>query len=499
MHPMSVLPRPALHVALTASVSLVGLAALYTAASAQNPRLHAHPRTVQDTSATHRLDTLADKRFVCYNPTTGEVYAAGARLPSKCRDFERPIFLGPLLGNGGGAGQAAAGQTDLDAAVQSVTISRIPQEAASAGDPVVAEVELPLGTALAQLAEVPIDLDLILKGLLFGDTVVAHRESGGGAPVFDFTKGVVGLTGGVTSIGFTRITDSVPGYVGKLAGKVRLSLPRLKVEWTVFDADGNQLTPATDFVPIGGSTALPQLNVVIRPPLAELTSSLVPEAQYRLVASTQVCVGGSEGEPETCSLSRNLETTVPVAKLAIPTVLALYRDTHHGGPFMVIVPGNSPLSSRSAVVSRLAKLLEAFQKLQGVADWFPVVPEVGDALEVLDRAAVHFKAGDEIKHLENYEMEDEGFWDNGEDGDNYFSSLVYFSAGRPVRCYNSKDFEDDEPWFTLSSTVLAIVPSLHSEDPSVSPSGGPLPASLHPHMDGPDRPFGDRLSSVKFP
>lgn len=426
----------------------------------------------------------------------------------------------------------AAMQPYVDDVIANANVVVNSSKTAAPGTPISVSAILPPGVAIPVIEYHQLSLDFILKGNLFADTVLANRLAEQSMPIFDLTaanavtSAVACQTTGSLPTGvvcsntqnigsYGRIlTDSVPGWLGQLYGQVPVVTelqPTLDVTWTIRNENGTLLDEGRHYKIVNGATTDPNVGIVIRPSLVELTNKL-PTVTYTITAEVKACVTLESGSP-VCS-ERDIDTQAEVAAIPVPTMLVMFANRNFSGRWMVVVPKNSPIGDHEELkdaVETLKKAVDAVNNVGGVATLLlpDVAPHLATVISALNGTPAVFEDKDEIPHFTAYSMQGPSItndW-NGADADDYFNSVIYVSYGRRVWLYNEKEYnkdDGDEAYFKLSEDdgaigIVALIADLGKKRPDLKPTSGLVAGKLSRHDDDDnEQTFINKLSSMKF-
>lgn len=389
----------------------------------------------------------------------------------------------------------------LQGILDSLRVQRIAGGTPQPGQLVEVELVPPLtGLSVTDVLTGELDLTWVAKDVLFGTADVE--------PSFlpaDLSAATTRGQPAVTSVGGLVDLPGVPGLLGQLQGSMPLStassLPvSASISWQVLDAQGGPLSSDQYSAP-GGLTS-PRLSVAFVPAFFELGDP-VPAAQTRnLRVTVSLSAGGVTVGPRQLP-----DLSVPVAPLAVPTVLALFlhrdfaaRSGSDDGAVLVVVPESSPLGS----VEALNPILETLSSVAGALRAITALSGFATGLGVLRSALAQphgvFRRANRIDNLNEIDLIQRSFFENDTEAEDELSSLILVGrSGRGAHCCNARDLNTGEGDFTVSagSSLITLVRNLHSIAPAVEfgtlvvgtvPPGGPFQAS----------DFGDSLSSLEF-
>lgn len=476
-----------------------------------------------------RPPTPGDTVFACYNRTTGTlINTPGAGRPVACHPrSESRLIVGIIDSDRRNVGLSA-----FRGRFQTIAVATAFQEALPQLDKILQNAELlvppgelpvPAGNVIPIAVGFPAEpqavhtivmrevaLDLRLKGVLFTDTNRYLDNPVTPLPIVDLTSSQAPLALG-SPLGFRPI-DSVPGYIGALTGALPVStvmIPEVVVtNWKVYSDDGRTELDSERYRIVGASST--DFSAVIVPPIQELTTSLTSTVYYRVRASVRLKLGPDCSDPETttCTDPRELEFRIPIYRIGVPTVAVFYQHDDFSGAELVMVPSNSPVGSNDQLRKAAGDALEALGRLKDAvafmastagSPWNPLLPNLShltSAVGQLPGSAV-FRRTNTLNTLNGIEMVDGGFWDIGEDADDFFDSLIFIGVSQNVCAYSDehRDTSYGDPWFEVEtpadkSQIAVLIDNLDSSLQSIPPG------RVHEHGD--NETFHDVISSISF-
>lgn len=364
-------------------------------------------------------------------------------------------------------------------------------------------VVLPLGkSTVAWVTEQPVNLDILLKGFVFADTVLANKDSRTALPVFDLRF----LGGSPTNLAQLRL-DSVPGYVGKISGTLPVSsevVPGILATWYVIDHHGHEVSSARLSTP-DGLTGI-NFSVQILPPLTELVAGLKP-AHYTVRASVRLKMGGTfcAEVAATCTASRVVDYPVAVEQIGIPTIAAFFSKKSFEGSSLLVFPNSSPIPKKlSSLLEVLVSVHGTIDQLKAVPKFEPLLPNLegfDKVIDVLQHTDVVFKKANSIDHFTEIAMRkrEYGPITDDTDADDFFESLFFVGTTRRLECYSEPNMRSNRARFTVAvpgdfSDITVLVASLDAKNPSSDPAGRVNVL----HDDPGSEHFANSLSSMKF-
>lgn len=287
--------------------------------------------------------------------------------------------------------------------------------------------------------------------------------------------------------GAPAAASTAQGEVSQLLAGLELSVPRIdiKVQWSLRTPDG-EATEGDDFVAPSG-LALPSVELLVVPPIVELTEEVVgatvanlkqtpptlPLEQWCLYARVTATLG-------TVRLARDLgPVPLLVAPLPIPTVVALcnrrdFNVTGKGKAFLLTRPqvAVSSLEELNEVLQAAYAVLNRLRTVAKLAGW---VLGVGRLLSLLQATYIGFYARERIDHFDDYPLYTRQFWSDESMNDAAESVLIVGPPGGVVELYNEADNKPGEGILVVRIPVTGFV-ALRSLWP---PAGGP---DARPHL-----------------
>lgn len=315
-----------------------------------------------------------------------------------------------------------------------------------------------------------------------------------------------GMPARVPSVGTVVGTDGltgVPGNLSQLRGglPIKVTVPvKVEVEWFITNKNGN--VNSNDYIAIPANLKGPQLSVTFKPELTELTNSpSLTLKELSIRARVKLTVTGIS--PYDLDLP-----SIPflIAPLPIPKIAVFFRHTSFSaddnGAALVAVPHNSPIANIASLQTTLNTVESAISNLRSIADFaslFLGINELQTALAAQPHVQFKRANGDNnINNFNNITLIQNSWYDNDVEAEDELSSLIFIApSGGRVRCFNARSRDEDEGAFELrtGSAMFVLVKSLHSQTPSVFPSGSVM--DILQRSTESDR-FGDELSSLDF-
>jgi len=351
------------------------------------------------------------------------------------------------------------------------------------------------------LVSTEVNLNFIAKDVVFSNTNFA-------APGFAEDPAITKIAPLFNFLTVPPSTDTsgVEGLIGKIKGTLALpvpveALPKLTVNWRVQDDAGNNLVDGTDFLsPTGLMNAA--LDVVFLPAFSLFDGSVPPPAKRRIFADVTLTVTGT---PPVTQPVGPVEVTIPT--IPFPKVLALTLDTNFRGAALVMVPGNSAITTIDQIKTLLQPVRNVISTLTAVTRFAEMLLGINTLANVLEATNFAFRKSNSEHNLNDIDLITRGFFENDTEAEDELSALVYISPPptKPpenmVEFFNDRDYHTGEGKFTLSTgtSFVALVSNLHSRTPTVAPSSAALVVNSAPPGGwfNPDT-FGDELSSIRF-
>ena len=411
----------------------------------------------------------------------------------------------------------------LQALASSFSASRTGSQTVTPGKPVGFKLT-PADTTQLQatdLVEGAVKLTWIAKNVRFN---TATTEPSLTNPADPFGAGVLDslIAGGMPAI-VPKIVDApalnnignqqlsgIPGQLSQLVGSfpIPVQVPvQLSVKWDVLDERDNVVIEGsgTFFAPTG--TSAPEASFVFAPQVVELTTDMSVPVVHRFVRATVTLTAGPTSYPFTLP-----KIPVDIPAIPVPTLAVFFLHTNFAprsgdddGAALIVVPNNSPLRS-------LAQLTPILQTLQNTVSSLSAIGGFASFLLGLDQLTgalpgqphVEFRVADsanQISNLNDITLIQRGIFENDTEAEDELSSMILVGIpGKKISCFNDRDEDDDQGEFTLTTGVemCALVRSLHSPNPAVSPSGASLHVDHDPAGWFTSDSFGDELSSIRF-
>jgi len=359
---------------------------------------------------------------------------------------------------------------------------------ASMGTPVTFSIVPDISTArITEIRMVDVDFELLAKGFVFPNADPNDATTTAPLQVQDLVSDP------------PAVIPGVPGLLGRIRGQMPVAVPSdvaptLQVSWEVKDGDGNDLLASGGAVAVGGlggTTA----TLLFLPEAVELRNHDDPG-----VSPCQVHARVNMVHANSVVGSVSLSALVRVPKLALPTMLALFRDRHYTGPMLVAVPRETAIANVGELTGVVHGLVSSLAGYAGTRLGFLHATLAHLASRLTTQSGIAFRKGDGITELDDITLSG-GFF-NDTEAEDELSSLVLFSRrGRKAELFNDRRYAAGEGAFVLQTgpELVAGVRDLHHATPSCEPAGASVSVTKYPpggYWD-PDT-FGDELSSLRF-
>lgn len=378
-----------------------------------------------------------------------------------------------------------------------------------AGVPATAQPGQPLAVSLApplsplrftEIVQQDVDFDLIAKNVVFANDDIA-------SPTFVEDDEIVKI---LPQFNLATVPPSVDasgtaGLIGKLKGKLPIPVPTeaapsIAVTWRVQDGAGNNLAEGQEYLAPNG-LANPTLDITFLPAFVPFDGSAPPPAIRRLTASVTLTAGSETWTGDVGPV------TVTVPAIPFPRVLALTLHTNFQGAALIVVPGNSAVTTLNHIRQLLQPVRNVITTLTTVARFAEMLIGIDTLSSVLEASNIAFTKATSIGNVNDIDLMD-GFW-NDTEAEDELSAFVYIGPPPPARnsnenaveFFNARNQSTSEGKFTVKTgaAFVALCSNLHSKTPAVTPSSATLQVDTAPPGGwwNPDS-FGDNLSSIRF-
>ena len=384
----------------------------------------------------------------------------------------------------------------LAQAANALNIAGVPATA-QPGVPITASLAPPL-TALHFTDVVPTDvnLDFIAKDVVFSN---ANFNSPGFVddPAITKIKPLFNLA----TIPPSLDTSGVGGLIGKIKGTIPFpipveAIPRLTVHWEVLDENDVVLVNGDDYLaPAGVDNAT--LDVVFLPAFADFDGTIPPPATRKIRANVTLTAGTETG---TAVIG---PVVISVPTIPFPKALVLSRDPDHHGAALVMVPGNSAISTVNHLKSLLAPVRNAIANLTAIVKFAEMLIGIDAASRALEDSHIAFTKNDAVGNLNDIDLIHRPWYEfNDIEAEDELASFVYLAPPPPpesnthkVEMFNDRRFRTGEGKFTASTgpAFVAVCRTMYSKTPIVFPPTATLVVN-----NPPEDTFGDELSSIRF-
>jgi hypothetical protein len=392
----------------------------------------------------------------------------------------------------------------LGQAAAALSIAGVPATA-QPGQPITASLAPPL-TALhfTDIVDTDVNLDFIAKDVVFTNANIADPAFAGDPalqkikPLFNFATVPPSLD-----------TSGVGGLIGKIKGTIPIpipveAIPKLTVHWAITDDSGNPLTEGSDYLAPSGVDN-PTLDVVFLPAFVTFDGTVPPPAIRKIVADVTLTAGTETG---TATVG---PVVVAVPAIPFPKALVLSLHTNFHGAALVMVPGNSAITSANHLKSLLQPVRNAISTLTTIALFADMLLGIDTLTGALEDAHVAFSIADGVRNLNDIDLITRPWYEfNDTEAEDELSSFVYLSPPPPsesntnaVEMFNARRFGTGEGKFTVTTgtSFVALCRTLHTATPTVFPASATLIVNNPPgggSYYAPITSFGDELSSIRF-
>jgi hypothetical protein len=387
----------------------------------------------------------------------------------------------------------------LQQAAEALSIAGVPATV-QPGQPVTASLAPPL-TVVQFTEAVPTDvgLDLIAKDVVFTNSNITD-SSFAGDPALTKIKQLINFTTVPPSLD----TSGVGGLIGRIQGTIALpvsvsAIPTVSVRWQVSGTEG------TDFLAPSGFDN-PTLDVVFLPAFVTFDGTFPPPVTRTITAEVTLSAAGATGTATIGPVS------VAVPAIPFPKVLVLSLHTDHRGAALVMVPGNSAITTVNHIRSLLQPVRNIISTLTTIVRFAEMILGIDAITGALENANIAFSRADAVSNLNNIDLITRPWYEfNDTEAEDELSSFVYLSpppqiegSSNAVEMFNSRSFRASGGKFTVTTgnSFVAICGTLHTATPTVAPSSATLTVNNPPQPAPPPfnipGSFGDRLSSIRF-
>jgi hypothetical protein len=300
--------------------------------------------------------------------------------------------------------------------------------------------------------------------------------------------------------------SGVEGLVGKIKGTIPLpipveALPKLSVNWRVQDAAGNNLVEGNDFLSPSGLTNT-TLEVVFLPAFVLFDGS-PPAPTTRRIFADVTLTANTQSATATIGPVDVIIPTIP-----FPKVLALTLDQNFRGASLIMVPGNSAITTVDQIKALLQPVRNVISTLTTVTRFAEMLLGIDTLAGTLEATNIAFSKADSVSNLNDIDLITRPWYENDTEAEDELSAFVYISPPPPpekntnaVEMFNDRGFKSGEGKFTVATgtSFVALCSNLHFRIPGVAPSSANLTVDSAPPGGwfDPDT-FGDELSSIRF-
>ena len=359
---------------------------------------------------------------------------------------------------------------------------------ATMGMPVTLSIVPDVSTArITEIRMVDVDFELIAKGVVFANGDLNDPATTGTLPIQDLVTDP------------PAVAPGVPGLLGRIRGRMPVAVPSdvaptLQVTWEVKDGSGNDLFASGDVVAVGGLGGT-SVSLLFLPEAVEMRNHDDPGVTPRTVHARVHMIHNNSVVG-----SVSLSALVRVPKLALPTMLAMFRDRHYTGPMLVAVPREVAIANVGELTSAVQGLVSSLAGYAATRLGFAHATVAHLATRLTTQSGIAFRKGDGISELDDVTLA--GGIINDTEAEDELSSLVLISrSGRKAELFNDQRYAAGEGAFVLQTGpgLVAGVRDLHHATPACEPAGASVTVTKYPPGGywNPDT-FGDELSSVRF-
>lgn len=359
---------------------------------------------------------------------------------------------------------------------------------ATMGMPVTLTVVPDISSArVTEIQMVDVDFELIAKSFVFANGDLNDPTATGPLPIQDLVANP------------PAIVPGVPGLLGRIRGQMPVavpsdSAPTLQVTWGVTDSGTTDLLASGDVVATGGLGGT-SVSLLFLPEIVERVSADDPGVSARLVRAHVTMIHNNS-----VFGSVNLTALVQVPRLALPRMLAMFRDRHYTGPMLVAVASRSAITGVGELTSIVQGLVSSLSGYAATRLGFLQSTLAQLASRLTAQSGIAFRKGGGITDLDDVTLAS-GFLNDTEAEDELSSLFLVGPEGGKAELFNDKRYKAGEGAFSLETgpELLAGVRDLHTSSPSCEPAGATVEVTRYPPggVWNPDT-FGDELSSIRF-
>jgi hypothetical protein len=295
-------------------------------------------------------------------------------------------------------------------------------------------------------------------------------------------------------------TSGVGGLIGKIAGAIPLPIsveafPKVTVRWAVLDELDNVLVEGSDYLAPAGVDN-PTLDVLFLPAFATFDGILPPSTIRKIQARVTLTVGAETGTAPVGPV------VVAIPTIPFPKVLVLSRHSDFRGAALVMVPGNSAITTVNHIKSLLQPVRNAISTLTTIARFAEMLLGIDSVSGALEDSNIAFSKADAVGNLNKIDLITRPWYEfNDIEAEDELSSFVYLgpppppeSSANVVEMFNARSFRTGEGKFTVTTgtSLVALCRTLHTAAPTVTPANATLTVNT------PTSSFGDELSSIRF-
>jgi hypothetical protein len=212
----------------------------------------------------------------------------------------------------------------------------------------------------------------------------------------------------------------------------------------------------------------PSVALRFRPEVVELLAAVPAPVVRRIRAKVSLA-----------STTRILEADVSVLALRIPSVLALFRNNGFSaadhGAALLVVPGNSSLSSITGVRSAVEQVHAAAQNLSAFGRFSALAGRLARLVTALQtHEHMKFVRTDAIANLNTITLIQRGVLANDIEAEDELSSLILLGpAARRARLFIRRDFDQTAGRLDVGveDENIVLIANLDSTSPAAVPAG----------------------------